>query len=256
MVVRRMDEERIVILSPHLDDAVLSCWHLFESSRRVRVINVFTGLPIRNGAAWWDRMTGSNDSGRRMEERLAEDRDAHARTGAEAENLPLLDEQYRNGDAPAGLVERIAAALEGERSIYAPAAMGFGSRDHELVRAAAQRLCEEPDLDLHLYADLPHAIAFGWPSWVTGEPARCDPAAWWEDRLASQGEPDRLHAQVHRLAPDARQRKLDATMSYRTQLPALDLMCRGVTRSDWLAYEVTWSLGERVELRGTPRSGG
>ena len=34
-----------VVLSPHLDDAVLSCWHVLGREGDVRVVNVFTGSP-------------------------------------------------------------------------------------------------------------------------------------------------------------------------------------------------------------------
>jgi hypothetical protein len=42
-----------VILSPHLDDAVLSCWHLLTGPGEVEVINVFAGVPADLGAPAW-----------------------------------------------------------------------------------------------------------------------------------------------------------------------------------------------------------
>ncbi len=46
------------ILSPHLDDAVLSCWHLLEQPGELIVINVFAGVPEDGGRlAWWDQGT-------------------------------------------------------------------------------------------------------------------------------------------------------------------------------------------------------
>ena len=48
----------VVILSPHLDDAVLSCWHVLSGPADVRVINLFAGLPALGAApGWWDRRT-------------------------------------------------------------------------------------------------------------------------------------------------------------------------------------------------------
>ena len=48
----------VVILSPHLDDAVLCCWHVLSGPADVRVINLFAGLPARGAApGWWDRRT-------------------------------------------------------------------------------------------------------------------------------------------------------------------------------------------------------
>ena len=52
-----------VVLSPHLDDAVLSCWHILGREDDVRVVNVFTGSPENgDGDYTWDRLTGSQDS--------------------------------------------------------------------------------------------------------------------------------------------------------------------------------------------------
>ena len=74
-----------VILSPHLDDAVLSCWHLLSGPGDVSVINVFAGSPPPgSGASWWDRLSGATDSAARMAERLAEDREAFAIAGRTA----------------------------------------------------------------------------------------------------------------------------------------------------------------------------
>src|SRR5437764_70469 len=71
-----------VILSPHLDDAVLSCWHLLTQVGEVAVINVFAGVPTElGGPAWWDEYTGASDSAERVRERIEEDRTALAVPG-------------------------------------------------------------------------------------------------------------------------------------------------------------------------------
>jgi hypothetical protein len=44
----------IAILSPHPDDAVLSCWHLLSDPGEARVINVFAGIPPPGRTGWWD----------------------------------------------------------------------------------------------------------------------------------------------------------------------------------------------------------
>ena len=52
----------LAILSPHLDDAVLSCWHVLEGPEQARVINVFTAdPPPGTPPPWWDRLTGASD---------------------------------------------------------------------------------------------------------------------------------------------------------------------------------------------------
>ena len=72
----------IVVLSPHLDDAVLSCWHVLTKPGQLTVINVFTGVPAGLSApAWWDQYTGATESAERVRERIEEDRRALALVG-------------------------------------------------------------------------------------------------------------------------------------------------------------------------------
>jgi hypothetical protein len=111
-----------VILSPHLDDAVLSCWHLLSGPDELRVVNVFAGVPS-GAAGWWDEVTGATDAGERVRERRAEDRAALAIAGREATNLDLLDAQHRvNGNEPSAL-EVVLPHLTADDAVWAPAAL-------------------------------------------------------------------------------------------------------------------------------------
>jgi hypothetical protein len=214
-----------VILSPHFDDAVLSCWQLLEAGGEVTVANVFTASPPSGRpSAWWDRLTGARDSITRMAERRAEDHAALELAGCEALSLGLLDDQYRTAEIGAGVVlGRLREVLAPGSTLYAPVAMDE-HRDHVLVRDAALSLAWE-GWPLVLYADLPHATGAGWPSWVTGEPKRpgSDPDAIWNRALDGAGlASEDLTACVRSLEPAARARKLAAVDCYRTQREALD----------------------------------
>src|SRR5947208_3206705 len=93
----------IAILSPHLDDAVLSCWHLLAGPREVAVLNVFAGVPpAGEPAGWWDRLVGDPDADAAtvVRARRAEDRAALALAGRAATNLGFLDRQYRPDPEP------------------------------------------------------------------------------------------------------------------------------------------------------------
>jgi len=86
-----------VVLSPHLDDAVLSCWRALDRPELATVVNVFSGAPPSGApVGWWDRITGASDSAARMRERGAEDAEALTLAGARARDLRLLDHQYRS----------------------------------------------------------------------------------------------------------------------------------------------------------------
>jgi len=236
-----------VILSPHLDDAVLSCWHVLTGPGHVTVINVFAGVPASlDRPAWWDRYTGATDSGERVRERIDEDRTALALAGRTAINLDLLDQQYRAADQ---LVAPLAVQLEpllgpGAR-IYAPAAFAEHT-DHALVRRAALELWTA-GFAVSLYAELPHATAHGWPAWVTGKrvPATKDLAAvMWERCLGGTGfAPEEMVPSVHDLDPGEHARKLEAVCAYRTQVDGLaEFAGRPLADREVLGYEVVWTL--------------
>lgn len=235
------------ILSPHFDDAVLSCWHLLTPPQEVTVINVFTATPVEAPTpAWWDRLTGATDSGQRMRERLEEDRRALALAGRTPVNLDLLEDQYREANQPiAPFAARIQDLLEPGTRIYAPAALG-DHPDHALVRATALQL-REAGFVACLYADLPHATAHGWPAWVTDGGASASPdlaAALWERSLAQTGfSPASMVPTVHRLDRDTHARKLAAVQTYATQIEGLTrFVGRPLTDHAVLGYEVVWEL--------------
>ena len=185
-----------VILSPHLDDAVLSCWHLLSGPGEIRVVNVFAGVPS-GAAGWWDEVTGASDAGERVRERRAEDRAALAVAGREATNLDLLDAQHRtNGNEPPAL-EAVLSHLRAGDAVCAPAAVR-PHRDHELARDVGLALRERGHR-VCFYADLPSAVPGG----------------------PLEFAPD-LKAQDHQLAAGQFEQKLTAVRCYATQVAALE----------------------------------
>ena len=160
----------VLLLSPHLDDAVLSCWSVLTGSREVVVVNVFSGIPEPGLLTPVDRLAGATDSATRMRERLAEDAEALALAGGEPIDLGFLDSQYRPVAGEPGAAE-IVAALDGpvERAsaLFAPAGLS-GNPDHLVVRELALGLAAG-GYPTELYAEFPAAIRYGWPHWVTGD---------------------------------------------------------------------------------------
>lgn len=223
-----------VVLSPHLDDAVLSCWHVLAGRADVTVINVFAGVPESGQTGSWDCLTRATDSAVRVRERLAEDAEALGIAGVASVNLDLLDSQYRGFGPPPPVAEALAEPLRDAERVYAPAAP-YPVPDHVVVLAAACQL--RPDAAL--YADLPHAAIYGLPEWVTGEPERdLDVAAFWRCRLAESGlDPMAVTGRVHRLDDAAFERKLQAVRCYRTQVAAV--ACEAPLER--LRWEVTWT---------------
>jgi hypothetical protein len=211
------------------------------------VINVFTALPQEPHVAWWDRLTGAADGAARMRERLIEDEQALAHAGRRAVNLGLLDGQYRRGLPPAAqIAERVVRVVGRDDRLYAPAGLG-AIADHEVVRAAALRL-ERQGHAVAYYADLPHAIRFGWPASVTGdEPVDgLDVDGYWASALAGAiSRAEELSREVHVLDDDALSAKAAAVATYRTQLPALLALNGRLRDPSALRYEATGGADQR-----------
>jgi len=236
----------IVVLSPHLDDAVLSAWSVIAGAGDVAIVNVFAGIPEPGPVPRWDLLTGARDSREHMKERLNEDRAALALAGRSAIYLSFLDCQYRSGDPDATqLADAIGDAVPATSMLHAPAGIG-GHADHVLVRDVAIGLSRRLGMPLALYAELPYAARFGWPSWVTGAPAdpRVVADADWEHHLSSAPvERAALSSRVRRLDDAQTAAKLAAMTRYRTQFPALNQgPIRLLEHPRVLPWEVAWSV--------------
>ena len=81
----------VLLLSPHLDDAVFSAGALVGRPL-VKVWTVFAGVPESPGPTAWDAACGYEDSRTLMKDRLLED--AQALDGTRFEQLPLLERAY------------------------------------------------------------------------------------------------------------------------------------------------------------------
>jgi LmbE family N-acetylglucosaminyl deacetylase len=190
-------------LSPHLDDAVLSCGGLIHqqarTGARVVVVTVCAGEPgpgplsdfARSLHTRWG-LTGADV----VRARRAEDRAALDVLGAESVHLDFLDCIYRTlprggghpytsdaalfGDfhpAELPVVDELARALdallggEPDAQIYAP--LGIGRHvDHQLTRLAAERLGRA----LVYYEDYPYAVREPWTDSWGGLAARLSPS--------------------------------------------------------------------------------
>jgi GlcNAc-PI de-N-acetylase len=243
-----------VILSPHFDDAVLSCWDLLAGEGEVLVVNVFAGAPPAGTLGWWDRFAGATDSAATVRMRIEEDRRALALAGRAAVNLAFLDSQYRDRDhAPGEIVEALREVLPAGVRIYAPASLGDHHRDHTAVRAAALALHAE-GAEVVLYADLPHATVDGWPRWVLADSSSssaadsssgADPVgARWAGQLESTGIPvERMVAAARRLSSEDHAKKLEAVLAYGSQVAPLQHVYESSLEDPrLLGFEVDWRL--------------
>lgn len=151
--------EDLLVISPHLDDAVLSCAEAIFHARRATVLTVFAGTPPDGGMLTdWDSRSGFISAREAIAARREEDAAAMSRLGAEPVWLDFLDSQY--GDTPSAdaIAEAIHRVVRGvaPRTVLLPA--GLFHSDHALAHEAALQLRAQlrtrlPELDWRMYED-------------------------------------------------------------------------------------------------------
>ena len=236
----------VVVVSPHLDDAVLSAFGLLTDATSATVITVFAGIPDDSvPPGEYDRLTRSDSPRARMLARREEDVRVLGGLGVGHIHLDFFDHPCRTADPqPAEVARAIAAVLPDHDTLVIPAAIG-AHLDHVLAREAALLLLV---VGVRLaMADLPYAAVFGWPAAVMGrpDPPFLDPSAAWAPALKRLAESSGRAPEliVDPLSPLAQRRKLAAVHGYRTQFDAQEAgPSRGITHPRRRGYEVAWRL--------------
>jgi LmbE family N-acetylglucosaminyl deacetylase len=240
-----------VVVSPHPDDAVLSCWQVLTRPGVRRVVTVFAGQPAAGTPpSAWDRLTRGTDPRRRALERREEDQRALRPTGCTPVHLDFTGAVHRRAPLDAEALAAVQAAAIGDADVvYAPAAIG-GHPDHLAARDAV--LAVTAGRRLLLYADQPYAARFGWPSWITGQDGAAGDAdggldvdGWLDAQLppGRDGRPILRDAIVCRLPRARHAAKTRAIAEYRSQLAALTASTGPDFPGgpEW-SYEVFWPL--------------
>ncbi|MFF5259931.1 PIG-L deacetylase family protein [Actinomadura viridis] len=257
--------ERVVALSPHLDDAVLSAGGLLGSlTGRITVVTVHggapSGAPLGATPSHWDRRCGFASASAAIETRRAEDRAACEILGAEPVHLPHLDDAYGTPVSTETLAESLAEALTDtlgealgeaigggparDTLVLVPAAIGHHP-DHRRTRDAALRALAARDAgEVWLYADQPYA---GMSDHWSGEGAETLADEAWRERLAPVvADLGPLEARALRLPDEAWTVKHRAALAYASQLAPLGEYAGHFLALDGpLRTELLW----RVDLR-------
>lgn len=262
----------MLVLSPHLDDAVLSAWHVLSSPGDVRVVTVYGGVPSPGFLTDLDRAHGARESAAWLRRRRDDDRAALALAGREPVHLDLLEVQF-----PAYRIDRLREAIARDPShflslvvdepalrtppetldalvrehihpglvVVGPAGIG-GHPDHRDLAQAAVRLAGEVR-QVRLYADSPYYLFDGLPACVTGRP---NPAA---DRRVDEAlaglvpHPSGLLPEVVRLDADALAHKFAAMRRYTTEFPSIEAdLSRPGRAPEMMAHELYWTLPDAV----------
>ena len=224
----------ILVVSPHFDDAALSCSVLLDRREPVTLLQVCTAGPVPAVVSDWDRRAGVADSDDAGRARRAEERAAFAGSPHEMREVGLLDAQYGaifDLDAQTRVREAIlewADATHGPRTVVVPVGAGCAPRalvpfararaavsryqvfwmhpDHVAVRdACVEALVDRTDIAVVLYEEFPYRLT-----------RRGDGAARRVvRRFGASARAVRVDAPVDRAA------KAQRLAAYATQLPLL-----------------------------------
>lgn len=133
--------ERVVVVSPHLDDAVLSCGGFLSVHPGATVVTVFAGNPdaYPTPQRLWDVQSGFGPDDDVMEARRREDRAALTRLDARPLHLDFIEHTYLPGDQPVApelLAEQLVPALRGLDPTLVVAPFGLANPDHDVTHRA------------------------------------------------------------------------------------------------------------------------
>lgn len=128
----------VLVLSPHLDDAVLSCGLFLRQCQNAVVSTIFAGIPEDSDAPTeWDASAGFASAREAMTIRREEDRQALSLLHGRPVWLDFLDSQYGFSPTIPALASAIASLIDrySPDTVLFPA--GLFHSDHALVHCAA-----------------------------------------------------------------------------------------------------------------------
>lgn len=165
-----MNRVPLRVVSPHLDDAVLSCALLLTAHPGSSVTTVFAGgPPVVDPLPPWDRASHRFKNGDDvMGTRRREDSNATELLHATSEHLEYWDSQYRSatygysGPGPDTLAGHIADDLS-RLARQRPASawlfpLGLGHGDHRLAAEAGLLFFTRQSDAIYVYEELPYAL--------------------------------------------------------------------------------------------------
>jgi len=147
---------RNIILSPHYDDAVFSCFNKLNDPKTL-VINLFTGIPNKNKYTLWDLICGQPNSNKMMLKRKKENALVLNKLECYYLDLDFLDNQYEKNIDTNLILKTLLSKLKKGDVIYAPMAESkiYKHPDHLITNQIARKL-SKLGYEVYFYADLPY----------------------------------------------------------------------------------------------------
>lgn len=148
---------RVIVVSPHLDDAVFSAGNILAHETNAKVVTIFAGDIESTGATQYDYAAGFASSAEAMQIRKEEDRRATAALGVQYEHMPFHDVQYGLAQKPTLMKRMLAETLREADVIYGP--LGLKHPDHVKARELVINYwLNHREKQLYLYEDLPYRV--------------------------------------------------------------------------------------------------
>jgi LmbE family N-acetylglucosaminyl deacetylase len=215
---------RVVVISPHLDDAVMSLGGTIASAARagskVEVLTVFGYGPVSNAPAGpWDTKSGFGTEAEACRVRRSEDDQACLLLGATPRHLDFGAEPYERRGTPDEILSAVTAAVAGADCVLMP---GFPLAHPDHAELTQLLLRGKLSGRLGFYAEQPYLFY----ERKTVEPAMRAPAI--APILARP-----LEWQRTRVGRTERRMKSRAVRCYRSQLRQLGLAHIGLYRMLW-----------------------
>ncbi len=170
----------MAVLSPHLDDGVLSLGasvrDAVQSGNQVAIVTVFAGDPhSTKPAGRWDARTGFATAGAAVTFRRDEDRKACQRLGAEAVWLPYVDGDYGGNRSADEISARLIEALLQYDAVLVPGRPLLHPDHLWLARCVSEHGIGNARIGF--YAELPYDLWADTTSRAT--PTRPEPPGVW-----------------------------------------------------------------------------
>ncbi len=151
--------KKILVISPHFDDAVLSAGQFMADRPDAEVVTIYGGFPLTASkvSTPYDKKCGFRNAEDAVAQRQRENNEALALLEATAFDLDLPDSQYENGFAnhvtTEQIIDYLQELLDKNEYEFIMAPLGLGHPDHVKVTSAVLRL--KTDLPIYLWEDLP-----------------------------------------------------------------------------------------------------
>ena len=204
--------EKVVIISPHLDDAVLGCGQLMSAHPGAVVVTIFAGNPSTypEPQREWDRQSGFMPGDDVMAARRFEDHQALAMLDATPVHLDFVEYSYNENDRPVRSAT-IAPAIGDALRLLSPSMVllpfGLANPDHDVThRAALQAVSESGHENVFVYEDHGYKHIPGMLAWRISQLFR---GGLWPTPACPRTDP-------------STDRKLAAMAQYPSQMQALD----------------------------------